>query len=110
MTARIREGVSAAEQMREHLARFRREGRPFPEAWACAFALIRFDGARDRKEWEWAWADIHVQSAWMAAYERRFHFGSTAVAQLTEMWEAVAYDETFLPTRPITPNTARPAA
>jgi hypothetical protein len=88
-----RPGKTAAEQMTELLAEYRRDDMPFAQAWTLALARVRFHSQRDQKSWLEVWSDPYVAAAWSAAYNRLFNFASTSVARLAGMHDALAYSE-----------------
>jgi hypothetical protein len=88
----MREG-SAAIQLREFLAEYRREGLTFWRAWPLAMSRISFTSARDQADWLRAWREPEIFSAWMAAYDGEPHFGAASVGQLAGLHELVAYPD-----------------
>lgn len=86
-------GETPAEQMGRLLAKHRRAGLSFWQAWPLSMAAIRFTSRREQDNWLAAWQDVTVFAAWTAAYERRPHFGTQSVAALAGVADAVGFSE-----------------
>ena len=84
-------GPSPAEQLRELLIDYRRQGWSFYRAWPEALSRIVWrNSGRQRREWLLAWADQNVRDAFWDAYDHRENHRADAVAELAGMSELVS--------------------